>query len=84
MPLIGMYELVVYFRIVRVAEVKAVGDGHRFAAAAYNVAGCFCHGDLSADMRVGIYVTAVTVGSNGQCLFSAFYQHDRQRRWVRW
>ena len=72
----GVYKLVIYFRVVRVAEVQAVGDGYRFAAGANNVAGCFRHSDLAAFMGVGKYVPAVTVGRHSQCLLCWLYQYN--------
>jgi len=74
----GIHELVIDFRIKRIAKIETVGNTQRLTATADDIAGCFCYRDHSAFIGVGIDIPAVTVGRHRQCFVRSFSQHDRR------
>ena len=74
----GLFERPVDLRLVRVAEVEAVGDSQRFAPGANHVARGLGHGNLPAPARVEVDVAPIAIGLDGEAFVGAFEPHQRR------
>src|SRR5690606_33246890 len=60
-PFDDVDKLPIYFLVVGITKIEAIGDGYGLGSAADNVSGSLRYSDHTTDVGIGVYVIGITI-----------------------